>query len=171
MPSSKRQTYSTSPIHATRPLMNDPRTIGKQRIHRRVENTGKTGGERHRPAERPPENPETPHHKPTPGRVATAVSECARPKDQYKTTSGQNFQRENNTTTLGTHSAASIRPSSLRLAAPFARHSTYRLSTFATPFAAIAWSASCAPGAAPLGMQHTKMMLHGDQHDVRIFQA
>lgn len=69
MPSSKRQTYSTSPIHATRPLMNDPRTIGKQRIHRRVENTGKTGGERHRPAERPPENPETPHHKPTSGRV------------------------------------------------------------------------------------------------------
>lgn len=151
--------------------MNDPRTIGKQRIHRRVENTGKTGGERHRPAERPPENPETPHHKPTPGRVATAVSECARPKDQYKTTSGQNFQRENNTTTLGTHSAASIRPSSLRLADPFARHSTYRLSTLATPFAAIAGSSGCAPGAAPLGMQHTKMMLHGDQHDVRIFQA
>ena len=125
MPSSKRQTYSTSPIHATRPLMNDQRTIGKQRIHRRVENTGKTGGERHRTAQDHRKNPETPHHKPTPGRVATAVSECARPKDQYKTTSGQNFQRENNTTTLGTHSAASIRPSSLRLAAPFARHSAY----------------------------------------------
>ncbi|WP_219336397.1 hypothetical protein, partial [Bifidobacterium catenulatum] len=55
--------------------------------------------------------PEKPHHKPTPGRVVTTVSECARLKNKYKTTSSQNIQRENNTTTLDTHSAASIHPS------------------------------------------------------------
>ena len=65
MPSSKRQTYSTSPIHATRPLMNDPRTIGKQRIHRRVENTVKMGGERiarHKTTGKTPKHPTTNQH-------------------------------------------------------------------------------------------------------------
>ncbi|WP_368105777.1 hypothetical protein, partial [Bifidobacterium catenulatum] len=85
---------------------------------------------------------EKPHRKPTPGRVATAVSECARLKNKYKTTSSQNIQRENNTTMLGTHSAASIRPSSLRYAIQFASClticETLRLPTLAAPFTAIA---------------------------------
>ena len=98
-----------------------------------------------------------------------------------------NIQRGNNTTTRGTHSAASIRPSNLRYGIQLAlRHpacvlppnlrdtpptSTYRLPTLAAPFAAIAWPTGRAPWPTPLGTQRTKMMLHGDQHDMRIFQA
>ena len=99
---------------------------------------GKTGGERHRTAQ----DRRKPHRKPTPGRVATTVSECARLKNKYKTTSSQNIQRENNTTTLDTHSAASIHPSSLRYAIQLASClticETLRLPTLAAPFTAIA---------------------------------
>ena len=74
MPSSKRQTYSTSPIHATRPLMNDQRTIGKQRIHRRVENTVKQEANataRHKTTGKTPKHPTTNQH---PGVSYTSLS-------------------------------------------------------------------------------------------------
>ncbi|MGO5357423.1 hypothetical protein ACTQZJ_07570, partial [Bifidobacterium catenulatum] len=54
---SERQTYSTNRFHATRHPANTAKTIAKQRIHRRVENTGKRAANataRHRTAGKTP---------------------------------------------------------------------------------------------------------------------